>query len=598
MHYTSREVYEFISKQTNDPIVERKTCTISGQPFAIFQSDLDFYEKISPTFNGQKFQIPTPTLCPEERQRRRLSFRNERKLYRRQCDASKKSIISIYSPDKLYKVYDQKIRRSDSRDPMDYGMDFDFNKTFTENFRELMVQVPRSSVHTNNNHNSEYTNHTGDMKDSYLSFACRNSDNTSFSRWAHNCNFCYEWYELLDCQNCYECIWCKRWFNLEYCTNCQDCSYCIGCDWLTNKQYCIFNKQYTKEEYIHHNNTLQKHYYKKLIQVWSDISNCEQCFWDILDNWSNLHFCYNINSAKDCKYAINGSLWVIDTYDWYGVWYTWELWYEIVDTGLQSNNTLFTLVCHWWSRNYYVQLCYNCSDLFWCIWLRNKSYCIFNQQYTKEDYEIQVAKLIAHMQTTGEWWEFFHPSLSPFGYNETVAQEYYYTSSPSLLLSEKGDHKNESPSLSGEGFGVRFEDLKIFWYKRSTYNSDPSLPEWVQTISRNNYSDEQWNDLLSQDNLETQVFLCSVSGRPYRLQKAEIEFYRKHHLPIPDKHPDIRHEERMKLRPGRTLFLRSCDCCHKEMLSVYAPKEVPLGDDENHEWKVYCEQCYQQEMYS
>jgi len=29
------------------------------------------------------------------------------------------------------------------------------------------------------------------------------------------------------------------------------------------------------------------------------------------------------------------------------------------------------------------------------------------------------------MIETGEWGEFFHPSLSPFGYNETVAQEYY-----------------------------------------------------------------------------------------------------------------------------------------------------------------------------
>ncbi|MBP7008063.1 hypothetical protein KBB05_05150 [Patescibacteria group bacterium] len=53
------------------------------------------------------------------------------------------------------------------------------------------------------------------------------------------------------------------------------------------------------------------------------------------------------------------------------------------------------------------------------------------------------------------------------------------------------------------------------------------------------------------------------------LQKAEIDFYRKHNLPLPRKHPDVRHEERMKLRPGRTLFLRTCDCCGKEMLSVY-----------------------------
>ena len=161
MIYTSREVYEFISRQTNDPIIERKTCAVSGTQFPIFQSDLDFYAKISPTFAGQKFQIPTPTLCPEERQRRRLSFRNERKLYRRQCDASKKSIISIYSPDKPYKVYDQKIWRSDAWDPMDYGMDFDFSKTFTEQFRELMLKVPFMNIMNDNginSINSEYCN--------------------------------------------------------------------------------------------------------------------------------------------------------------------------------------------------------------------------------------------------------------------------------------------------------------------------------------------------------------------------------------------------------------------------------------------------------
>ena len=81
-----KEVYEFISKKSSDPIVERRTCAVSGQPFAIFQSDKDFYEKISPTFNGKKYLIPTPTLCPEEREKRRLVWKNERKLYRRTCD--------------------------------------------------------------------------------------------------------------------------------------------------------------------------------------------------------------------------------------------------------------------------------------------------------------------------------------------------------------------------------------------------------------------------------------------------------------------------------------------------------------------------------
>ncbi|MEI7477824.1 MAG: hypothetical protein WCJ81_04925 [bacterium] len=110
MQYTSREVYEYISQKTDDPIVERRVCVVSGTEFPICQSDVAFYDKISPTFNGKKCQIPYPTLCPEERQRRRMAFRNERKLYKRKCDATGESMVSIYSPDKPYKVYNQKFR--------------------------------------------------------------------------------------------------------------------------------------------------------------------------------------------------------------------------------------------------------------------------------------------------------------------------------------------------------------------------------------------------------------------------------------------------------------------------------------------------------
>ena len=45
MQYTQPEVYEYISKETNDLIVERKICHVSGTKFPIYQSDLKFYEK-------------------------------------------------------------------------------------------------------------------------------------------------------------------------------------------------------------------------------------------------------------------------------------------------------------------------------------------------------------------------------------------------------------------------------------------------------------------------------------------------------------------------------------------------------------------------
>jgi hypothetical protein len=120
MDYTSKSVYEFISRQTKDPIVERKVCKISGTEFPIFQSDLGFYKKISPSFAKETFQIPVPNLCPEERFKKRLLFKNERKLFRNTCALSHKPIISTHSPDSGFKVYSVKSWRSDNRDPMKY----------------------------------------------------------------------------------------------------------------------------------------------------------------------------------------------------------------------------------------------------------------------------------------------------------------------------------------------------------------------------------------------------------------------------------------------------------------------------------------------
>ena len=37
-------------------------------------------------------------------------------------------------------------------------------------------------------------------------------------------------------------------FNCYYSMNLDSCSFCLGCIGLINKHYCIFNKEYTKEE--------------------------------------------------------------------------------------------------------------------------------------------------------------------------------------------------------------------------------------------------------------------------------------------------------------------------------------------------------------
>jgi hypothetical protein len=65
------------------------------------------------------------------------------------------------------------------------------------------------------------------------------------------------------------------------------------------------------------------------------------------------------------------------------------------------------------------------KDCFGCVGLKNKQYCIFNKQYTKEAYIETVQRLIEHMQTLGEWGRFSPQEHAPFSYNESVAQTYF-----------------------------------------------------------------------------------------------------------------------------------------------------------------------------
>ncbi|MDP2670455.1 MAG: hypothetical protein Q8O99_06090 [bacterium] len=49
-------------------------------------------------------------------------------------------------------------------------------------------------------------------------------------------------------------------------------------------------------------------------------------------------------------------------------------------------------------ENLYCFYCRDCTNCFGCMGLRNKQYCVFNNQYTKQEYERLVPKLIKQME--------------------------------------------------------------------------------------------------------------------------------------------------------------------------------------------------------
>jgi hypothetical protein len=84
-----------------------------------------------------------------------------------------------------------------------------------------------------------------------------------------------------------------------------------------------------------------------------------------------------------------------------------------------------------------------------------------------------------------------------------------------------------------------------FGYHRSTYT--PPTPVSDKVI--------QWADLPStidavQDDILQYAIACEVTGKLFRLQPKELAFYRKHNIPVPRRHPDQRHADRLAMRKG------------------------------------------------
>ncbi len=422
-------------------------------------------------------------------------------------------------------------------------------------------------------------------------FCCWSNENCYYGMWNQDCKFCMDslyielsehCYEVINAIKCYKCFFSK---NLEGCSNiyfsrdlvnCKNCIFCVN---LENKEYCISNKQYSKEEYLKEKEKLELWNFSCLqkyahtfhqFSLWFPSKfyqwkRNEKFSGDYIQNSKESYIAYNCRDNDTSKYC-RDSWKVVMSYD---LVETIGMEYCIAVEGTwYANSCFFSAKLSKADRVFYSSHCNGVQDLFGCVGLNNQSYCILNKQYTKEEYEKLVPQIIEHMMKTWEWGEFFPSSMSPFGYNETVAQEYFPLS--------------------------RDEALKQ-WFYWSDYESPFSKVDKIIPASKlpddiTKIPDDILNWAILPDEIESVETHCNVSlqQKPFRIIKQELEFYRKHNLPISRKHPDQRHLERMQLRNPRRLFTRHCDKCSKEIQTTYSPERSEI---------VYCEECYNKEIY-
>jgi hypothetical protein len=598
---------------------ESRKCQNCRNDFVIEPEDFNFYERI---------KVPPPTWCPECRMLRRFLFRNEKNLYKRKCDATGKEIFSMFHDKSPVRVYDRDYWWSDKWDAGEYAREYDFNQPFFEQFARLLSQVPLYSRSVNDMVNSDYCMNCGEMKNCYLVFNSSHDESCMYGTVLEQSKECLDSNYLTSCELCYGCFMCYKCYralfsvdcensnNIYFCKDLMGCSDCFGCVGLRNKKYHIFNQPYSKEDYLMELQKFNLGSQKSVAELqdrfrdlilkypvkYAHVRHNTSVSGDYIRNSKNALWCYHADRIEDCKYCqFLMTPTSKDCYD-YSIWgWNSELIYECCQIGVEAHGLKFCLFAYPACQNLtYCVACASSSNLFACVGLRNKQYCILNKQYTKEEYEALVPKIIEHMNSMPyvdkqgrvyKYGEFFPPELSPFAYNETIAQEYFPLTKEEALAQgyrwKEREERNLKPDLYTPDLPDHIKDV-----------DDSILGKVIQCAHAQREEDDTLTEGCNQ--------MCTTA---FKIIPQELEFYKRMNLPLPRLCPNCRHFERLKQRNPLKLWHRKCTCageqsknglyrntaqhfhgqdpCPNEFETSYAPDRPEI---------VYCEACYNSEV--
>lgn len=578
--------------------METRNCQNCKTDFNIEPDDFSFYEKM---------KVPPPTFCPECRFVRRLNSRNERALFRAPCGLCNKSTITMFNPIAGYTVYCASCYQSDDWDPLSYGRDYDFSKSFFEQYSDLLQVVPKRAVHgINPGRNTEYTNYLFNSTDVFLGYSVVRSEGIYHSRGVDVSKQCIDCTNIKECESCYQIVQGTRNYgskflvdsrdciDSQYLYDCANCSNCFMSSNLRNKQYVYKGDQLDKENYqslIKDYNfgsyTIQEQLmteFKDLIEQrtihrFARIFKSVDSTGDYIENSRNVKKSFEVFEAENSKYGWRLTDGPTDIYDVTGSGKS-ELLYEAVGAAWGSSRSSFFIVGNATTDSSYCDYCLNVSNVFGSVSLRNKQYCILNKQYTKEEYNDLVPKIIQQMKEVPYvdekgrkyyYGEFFPQICIAHAYNESLAQEYFPLSKEEIIskgyLWRDPQIKNNQPTVLNNEIPDQISDT-----------TEDFTKEAIECAH---------NDMLCEHQC-TQAF---------RLNTDELMYLKKWNLPIPRMCPNCRHYERLNFRTPSKLWNRVCMCdksnhdhkgrCEVEFETSYAPDRPET---------VYCEHCYQKEV--
>lgn len=564
--------------------MENKNCQNCKKDFVIDERDALYYKKIN---------VPHPTWCPQCRIERRLSTHNVWSVYWRNCAKCDKRTLSMYNKDIPISVFCNDCWWADDWDGTEYGVDYDPSRPFFEQVYELSRKTPwvAQEVIAPSMVNSEYCNGASYLRNCYLTFwadYCENithssiilnfKDSSDCMR-ARESELCYESIGINKSYNTFFSEECEACNNVWFSRNCYNCTNCVGCANLRGESYCIFNKKYSKEEYMEKLKEMKLDTRDGL----ADMKSQAKAFWLTLPyraytgnsmnlnvtgeyvfeskNSQDLYLCTSTEESRYCQFVTVPS--AKECYDYSGWGANVELLYETHSSGENVNNVKFSYCAYTDSMNVeYSIWTVAGKNNFGCVNLKRKKYCILNKEYTKEEYEKLRAQIIEDMKNNpytdeqGRVWtygETFPLNQSLFGYNETTAMKFLPKTKEQVIK---------------EGYA---------WYEgeQEGYATTMDAKDLPQTIHK------------TEESIINEIIKCRECERGYKVGPLELTLLKKMGIPVPSFCPKCRIGYRFSRLNPMKLWKRNCAKCNVEVTTAFAPERP-----EN----IYCEKCYQQEF--
>ncbi|MEX2052329.1 MAG: hypothetical protein WD991_01360 [Candidatus Paceibacterota bacterium] len=479
---------------------------------------------------------------------------------------------------------------SDKWDPKDFAQNYIPNKNFFEQYKELQKKVPRLALMMLNSTRSEYTNGASDNKDCYLIFAAEYNEDCMYSRliqrskdtvdsaFVYDSELCYE---CVDVNKCYHSMYseqCQTSSDLLFCYNMRDCQNCILSTNGRHLSYAILNKKCTKEEFEQKKKEILSSYEniekakrefaelkKNTVVKYASTVKCHNVTGDYISNCHEGVRVFDASDTKNCSYVAD-TVDSMDSQDCNNYYYKNQFCYNMMGI-LQSNKCKSDAYVFYCNEVEYSENCHNLNNGIGCNGIRKGQYIILNKEYSKEEYEKIKSEIVEQMRRDGAYGEFLPPDLSPFGWNESLGADYY--------------QMNETKAKE-RGFNWQAESSGIFG--KETIKED-AMPASIEEVT---------------DKILDEVLVCIDCKKNFRITRDELDFYKRLGLPLPRKDFECRHQDRMKKRNPRALWHRACMCDksnHPNHLDIRCPNTFETSYSPDRKEIIYCETCYQQEVY-